>query len=219
MNRTKFPLLNSFCKQWKLDYQKNAAKSYNKKLQHKASKKKKPKATRKPEAKLILSNPTTSNTKTPIINCTCPANYTSFTIDSNIKCFKYGTKGPLSSAVSICAKDGARPPLPKNAKENTDLLDYFLSKRNVSQHDFALDLSDFKTEGLFISSIGQRVNYTKWLNQKPSNESDDTDFVIMNNHGLWNVTNGNYSSGIICQTDCLSAPSATTEGNFNQGSA
>ena len=137
MNRTKFPLLNSFCKQWKLDYQKNAAKSYNKKLQHKASKKKKPKATRKPKAKLISTNPTISKTKTPIINCTCPANYTSFTIDSNIKCFKYGTKVQLSSAVSMCAKDGARPPLPKNAKENTDLLDYFLSKRNISQHDFA----------------------------------------------------------------------------------
>ena len=163
-----------------------------------------------------LSTTPIASTTNPITNCTCSADYTSFVIDSNIKCLKYGTKGQLSSAVSTCANDGARPPLPKNAKENDDLLDYFLSKRNVSQHDFALDLSDFKTEGLFISSIGQRVNYTKWLNHKPSNESDDTDFVIMNNHGLWNVTNGNYSSGIICQTDCLAAPSATTEGNFNQ---
>ena len=53
---------------------------------------------------------------------------------------KYGTKGLLSSAISTCAKDGARPPLPTNAQENVDLLDYFLTKRNASQHEFALDL-------------------------------------------------------------------------------
>ena len=125
--------MNFFCKQAKVDYRINAAKK--KWVQQKVSKKKKPKATRsqkqpkatrKPKAKLILSNPTISNTKTPIINCTCPANYTSFTINSNIKCFKYGTKGPLSSAVSMCAKDSARLPLPKNSEENADLLAFFL---------------------------------------------------------------------------------------------
>ena len=109
--------------------------------------------------------------------------------------------------------------MPTSAKENADLLAFFLLKKNASQHEFALDLSDFKTEGLFISSIGHTVNYTNWSNQKPGNETDDMDFVIMNKDGFWKVTDGNYSSGIICQTDCLSAPSATTEGNFNQGSA
>ena len=166
-----------------------------------------------------LSTTPIASTTNPITNCTCSADYTSFVIDSNIKCLKYGTKGQLSSAVSTCANDGARPPLPKNAKENDDLLAFFLSKKNASKHEFALDLSDSKTEGLFISSIGNRVNYTNWWNQKPGNETDNTDFVIMNKNGLWNVTDGNYSSGIICQTDCLSAQSATTEGNINQGSA
>ena len=40
------------------------------------------------------------------------------TLDKKAHCLKYGYKAPLSSAVSVCAKDGARPPLPKNAKEN-----------------------------------------------------------------------------------------------------
>ena len=202
VNRTKFPLMNSFCKQWKLDYQKNAAKSYKKKLQHKASKKKKPKATRKPKAKLILSKPTISNTKTPIINCTCPANYTSFTIDSNINCFKYGTKAPLSSAVSICAKDGARPPLPKNAKENADLLDFFLSKKERIYQEFALDLSDSQTEGHFITSLGEKANFTNWF-VKPGNKTVDKNFVTMVIDGKWNVHDGNHTvDAIICQVSC-----------------
>ena len=210
--------MNSRYKRWKLDYQKNSNKKKRKKIQNKVFKKKVPKATKKTKVGSSLSIMPIANTTNSTTNCTCPTNYISFLIDTNIKCFKFDTKGSLSSAVSTCAKDGARPPLPTNTKENADLLAFFLS-RNASKYEFALDLSDNKTEGLFISSIGYRVNYTNWWNQEPGNETDDTDFVIMNNYGLWNVTDGNYSSGIICQTDCLSAPSATTEGNFNQGSA
>ena len=207
VNRTKFPLMNSFCKQAKLDYQKNATKRYKQMVQNKAkkAKKKKPKATRKPKAKLIFSNPTISKTKTPIINCTCPANYTSFTIDSNIKCFKYGTKGPLSLAVSTCAKDGARPPLPKNAKENTDLLAYFSSKKNETHSEFALDLSKAQNESDFISSIGRKLNYTNWRTQKPENKSTVKEFVTMHSDGRWNIFDGNFTTdALVCQTDCQS---------------
>ena len=149
------------------------------------------------EVLLLIANET--NTAT---NCSCPANYTSFTIDSNIKCFKYGTKGPLSSAVSICAKDGARPPLPKNAKENADLLAFFLSKKERIYQEFALDLSDSQTEGYFITSLGEKANFTNWF-LKPGNKTVDKNFVTMVIDGKWNVHDGNHTvDAIICQVSC-----------------
>ena len=138
-------------------------------------------------------------------NCTCPADFTSFVIDTNAQCFKYGTNGPLSSAVSICAQDGARPPLPKNAKENADLLAYFLSKKNSTQYEFALDLSDAQTEGEFISSLGQKNNYTNWRTRRPENKIADYDFVTMQGDGRWNTYDGKYTTdAIICQINCQS---------------
>ena len=90
-----------------------------------------------------------------------------------------------------------------NAKENADLLAYFVSKKERTQHNLALDLNDVKTEGEFISSTGGKVNFTNWHSKTPNNESDDLDYVTMYSDGLWNVFNGNYSSGvIICQISC-----------------
>ena len=157
----------------------------------------------KSKADLNLSD-STSTTMRPIAQCTsCPANYTSFIIESQSKCFKYGTVGPLSSAVSTCAKDGARPPLPINAKQNADLLAYFLS--NKEEHKFlALDLNDVRTEGEFISSTGEKVNFTNWYSKTSVNKTDNHDFVAMYIDGLWKTFDGNYSSGvIICQKSCL----------------
>ena len=167
-------------------------------------KKKNAKTTKTPEVGLNLSNSKSLNMTSPTIKCnTCPANYTSFIIDSNAKCFKYGTQDSLLSAVTTCAKDGARPPLPTNTKENADLLAYFLSKKDRKHNEFALDLNDAKTEGLFISSIGQKVNFTNWYMDKPGNKTDDQDFVTMWSDGQWNVYDGNFTFGvIICQIDC-----------------
>ena len=98
-------------------------------------------------------------TNAPMIICQyCQTNYTSILIGEMAYCLKYGNKAPLSSAVSVCAKDGARPPLPRNAKENADLLAFFISKRDRSQQNFALDLNDVKIEGQFIDSIGKKIN-------------------------------------------------------------
>ena len=147
---------------------------------------------------------TKTPTKTsPIGECnTCKSNYTSFVIGSKSKCLKYGTRGLLSSAVSTCEKDGARPPLPKNTKENDDLLDYFLSKKNRKDHEFALDLSYAKTEGDFISSTGQKAHFTNWYQKRPANKTEDHDFVTMYCDGKWNINHGNTSAVIICQMNC-----------------
>ena len=116
---------------------------------------------------------------------------------------KYGSQGALSSAVSICAKDGARPPLPRNAKENGDLLKFFLSKKDRKINEFALDLSYAKNEGDFISSAGRKPYYTNWYQNGPANTTEDHDFVTMYSDGQWNVYNGNYTSVvIICQMSC-----------------
>ena len=110
----------------------------------------------------------------------------------------------MSSAVSICAKDGARPPLPKNTRENTDLLAFFVSNRNRSQDNFALDLSNLKTEGKFLSSTGQQASFTNWHQNEPDNKNGQEHFVTMWDDGKWNDFPGNYSSAvIICQRDCL----------------
>ena len=187
----------------KLEFRKNFAK--NNKGPRKVFKKKKPKSTKKPKIGLNLSNTPIANTTNPITNCACPAYYTSFKIDSSFTCFKFGTKGPLSSAVSTCSKDGARLPLPKNARENADLLTYFLSKKNSTHYEFALDLSDAQTEGDFISSLGQKNNYTNWRTQKPENTTADHDFVTMQGDGRWNTYDGNYTTdAIICQINCQS---------------
>ena len=158
--------------------------------------KKNPKATKKPQVLF--------NTISPTIPCSsCQSNYTSFVIGSKSKCLKYGTQGSLSSAVSACAKDGARLPLPKSIKENADLLDYFLSKKDRKHNEFALDLSDAKIEGDFISSAGRKPYFTNWYQNGPANTTEDHDFVTMYSDGHWNVYNGNYTSVvIICQMSC-----------------
>ena len=145
-----------------------------------------------------------TSTSASINECkTCPANYTLYEIDSNKTCLKYGKRGKLSSAVSTCAKDGARPPLPKNAKENADLLAFFDSNRARTQNNFALDLNDITTEGLFVSSMGERINFTNWHGTEPDNQNGTQNFVAMWNDGTWNDYNGNFSTAVvICQFDC-----------------
>ena len=193
--------MNSLCKQAKLDYRKNSIKK--KKTPKKVFKKKNPKATKKPKVGSNLSSVLIAKTPNITTNCTCPADFTSFVIATNIQCFRYDSKGPLSLAVSTCAKDGARLPLPKSARENADLLAYFLSKKNSTQYEFALDLSDAQTEGDFMSSISQKINYTNWRTQKPENKTADQDFATMQSDGRWNMYDGNYmTNAIICQTDC-----------------
>ena len=80
---------------------------------------------------------------------------------------------------------------------------YFISKKQRTQHVLALDLNDIETEGEFISSTGGKVNFTNWHLKTPNNKTDDLDYATMYSDGLWNVFNGNYSSGvIICQISC-----------------
>ena len=150
-------------------------------------------------------------TNAPILTCqNCQTNYTSVFIGEKANCLKYGNKAPLSSAVSVCAKDGARPPLPTNAKENADLLAFFNSKRDRSQQNFALDLNDVKTEGHFISSIGQKINFTNWQVNEPDNKNDNQDFVALWSDGLWNDYEGTYNdSVIICVYDCPKSANST----------
>ena len=152
---------------------------------------------------LTNGNSTVANKTVRVLKCdSCQANYTSFILDGEAKCLNFGETKQLSLAVSICAKDGARPPLPKTEQENADLLVYFYSKRSKKQANFAIDLSDFKTEGEFISSTGQTVNFTKWHQNEPDDKDGTQDFVIMEKYGTWKDTEGNYSTVIICQTDC-----------------
>ena len=146
-----------------------------------------------------------TSTSASINECkTCPANYTLYEIDNIKTCLKYGKRGELSSAVSTCAKDGAQPPLPKNAKENADLLTFFNSNRARTQNIFALDLNDVKTEGSFVNSMGEKVNFTNWHGAEPDNKNGTQNFVVMWNDGTWNDYEGNLSTAvIICQIDCL----------------
>ena len=64
----------------------------------------------------------------------CRQDYSVVTIDGQKHCLKYiAATSPLSQAVSICAKEGSRPPVPKNAKENADILDFFKIERSKAQ--------------------------------------------------------------------------------------
>ena len=150
-------------------------------------------------------------TNAPILACqNCKTNFTSVVIGERACCLKYGNRAPLSSAVSLCAKDGARPPLPTNAKQNADLLAFFNSKRDRSQQNFALDLNDVKTEGHFISSIGQKINFTNWQVNEPDNKNNNQDFVALWSDGLWNDYEGTYNdSVIICVYDCPKSANST----------
>ena len=150
-----------------------------------------------------LTNGNSTVANKTILNCdSCQTNYTSFILDGEAKCLNFGETQHLSLAVSTCAKDGARPPLPKTEQESADLLIYFYSKRSKKQADFAIDLSDVKTEGEFISSRGKKVNFTKWHKNEPDDKDGTQDFVTMEKYGTWKDTEGNYSTVIICQTDC-----------------
>ena len=151
-------------------------------------------------------------TNTPVLSCeNCQTNYTSVRLDEKAYCLKFGDKARLSLASSVCAKDGARLPLPKNAKENADLLMFFNSKRDRSQQNFALDLNDVKIEGEFVNSLGRKINFTNWQVNEPDNKNNSQDYVTMWNDGLWNDYDGNHSaSAIICLHDCPQDSSSIT---------
>ena len=151
--------------------------------------------------KLYSTNPNSTSFE---LECeACIANYTLYTVGSSKKCLKYGTSGSLSSAVSTCAKDGAKLPLPTNAQENIDLLIFFISNRDRSEDSFALDLNDVKTEGIFVNSRGEKVNFTNWHGTEPDNKNGNQHFVTMWDDGSWNDFEGNYSDAVIlCQMNC-----------------
>ena len=89
-----------------------------------------------------------------------------------------------------------------NAKENADLLSYFLSKREKTEGEFPLDLRKNKTDGDFISSFGQKVNFTNWRIKEGLNKTSNQ-FVIMDIDGFWNEFDSvNTSTNIICQMNC-----------------
>ena len=115
----------------------------------------------------------------------------------------------MLKAVSICAKDGSRPPLPKNSQENSDLLDYFQKQRDkakaktakyVSTH-FVLDLNDVNLEGTFVSSTGYKPRFTNWY-AEPNNYFDQ-DHVAMFTDGTWRNRGTWTFSSIICQQGCV----------------
>ena len=77
----------------------------------------------------------------------------------------------LSQAVSICAEDGSKLPLPKNSQENSDIVSFFKTKSTLSIKNsiypmIALDLNDAKNEGTFVSSTGNEPIYTNWDNKE-----------------------------------------------------
>ena len=87
---------------------------------------------------------------------------------------------------------------------------FFNSKRDRSQQNFALDLSDAKTEGKFVNSIGQKINFTNWQVNEPDDKNDNQDFVTMWTDGLWNDYEGVYNTSvIICVQDCSQGSNST----------
>ena len=134
---------------------------------------------------------------------TCPANYTSFEIGNVVKCLKYGQQGLLSSAVQICKIDGAKPPLPKTAEENKDLLSFFNSKRHIQQNDFALDLSYNKSESAFVTSTGKKAKFTNWYKGEPNDKNSGYAYVVIWYDGSWFDFDGTYDTAVtICELPC-----------------
>ena len=114
----------------------------------------------------------------------------------------------MFKAVSICAKDGSRPPLPKNSQENSDILDFFQKQRDEAKakttryvnERFVLDLNDLKLEGTFVSSTGYKPGFTNWYSNK---NFGDQDYVAMHTDGTWTVYDKFKYFSIICQQGCV----------------
>ena len=118
----------------------------------------------------------------------------------------------MSQAVSICEKDGSKPPLPKNFQENSDILDYFQKQREIAKamttqyvnEYFVLDLNDVKLEGTFVSSTGFKPSFTNWYGNEPDNGFLDQDYVAMYTDGKWRDYQFIMYFSIICQQECNS---------------
>ena len=155
---------------------------------------------------LLSGNSESSNPSTSTKCGNCKPDFSVVSIDGQIHCLKYiATTSPLSQAVSICAKRGSKPPVPKNAKENADILDFFLTERAKAGKlfpAFALDLNDIKMEGTFVSSTGYKAVFTNWHNNEPDNKNGDEHYVTMYLDGTWNDFKSSTQSSIICQKVC-----------------
>ena len=115
---------------------------------------------------------------------TCETGYTPFNIGDSKKCYKSFGRKRLNLANSICVKEDATLPLPKNSKENTDVYNLLVKIRQYSNDRLVLDLTDVQNEGSFVSSNGQKQNFFNFDKFNFKN-NEKRDYVAMEYNGVW----------------------------------
>ena len=115
-------------------------------------------------------------------------------------------------------------PLPKNKKENDDLVNFFRTQKirtdgvptvskEYARYYFAIDLNDVLTEGKFVTSDGQEPTYTNWKYPAPNDKTKPGSFIGEDyvavgtdgtylKNGKWNDINERFYIALICQQEC-----------------
>ncbi|XP_063065790.1 mannose-binding protein C-like [Engraulis encrasicolus] len=112
----------------------------------------------------------------------------------------YATEGLQSSfdtGLKFCRDAGGDLVLPQNEKEN-DVLASMLAQVGGS-HGW-LGTTDRKTEGTFLDTKGNPLNFTKWGEGEPNNHGNGEDCgLIFQNSGGWNDGGCDSNFHIVCE--------------------
>nr|XP_056706140.1 mannose-binding protein-like [Euleptes europaea] len=110
--------------------------------------------------------------------------------------FSTHKKDNFANGRALCAKAEAAMASPKNAAENSAVLE--LTKRD-SKWAF-LDINDMEREGTFVYANGVLVGYTNWNQGEPNNSDQSEDCAtILAENAKWNDYNCAHTSLIICE--------------------
>ena len=125
--------------------------------------------------------------------------WTGFTIDGNHKCLKYIGKNQLQNAKSVCAKVGAKVPLPRNANEGKGYQAAFNSL-GASGH-VALGLNDVASEGTWRDDNANILSYANWIPGQPGGGSGQNHACMENSstNAGWRDLDATTTVSIICE--------------------
>ena len=96
---------------------------------------------------------------------------------------EYIGQNAIFQASSLCGSKQGKLPLPTNQKENDDYVNAFITVlKKIGKPTNAiipLDVNDIVTEGNFVTSTGQPVEWFNWREGEPNNFGLNEDHVEM----------------------------------------
>lgn len=105
----------------------------------------------------------------------------------------------VNEGADLCAKLGAKLPLPKSSTDTTTLKSIVENEFSLTNKNILLDGSDRNTEQTWKDSLGRQVTFTNWATNEPNNELGDVYMVGVQPDMKFDDKNADHKTQVICQ--------------------